>query len=90
MAKKTKVDIVRWIGRDFLLENIDRKTRTKKVELTSDITDTLPILEVRKTFKVKNYNENVQNYIMKNMEIEIEWKTDYDMSFWKQMIDFFK
>lgn len=48
--------------------------------------DTLPIKRIEKSFKVKNYSEEVNNDIIKNMIIEIEWiELDDDKYFVKEL-----
>ena len=50
-----------------------------------------PMTKVEKTFKVANYNKNINNSILRNLEIEIEWvPTDNDKEFWRELNHYFK
>lgn len=53
--------------------------------------DVTPMRKVTKSFKVKNYNKNIKNWILRNLEIEIEWvPSDNDKDFGRKLNHYFK
>jgi len=56
-----------------------------------EIMDTEPMSKVVKTFKVWNYNKGIINWVLRNLEIEIEWlPVENDLNFSKEMNHYFK
>lgn len=56
-----------------------------------EIMDTESMSKVVKTFKVWNYNKDITNWVLKNIEIEIEWlPVENDLNFSKEMNHYFK
>ena len=53
--------------------------------------DKTPLTKVEKTFKVANYNKGIKNWILQNLEIEIEWvPSDSDKDFGRKLNHYFK
>lgn len=52
--------------------------------------DSLPMRKITKTFKVANYNTDIENQILRNMKIEIEWvATDNETDFARNLNHYF-
>lgn len=62
-----------------------------KTRWIGEFMDKAPITKVQKTFRVANYNKNIFNQILRNLEIEIEWvPSDNDKEFGRKLNHYFK
>lgn len=85
MAEKKKKKFS--IKETYSLNDIDAPSWTL---ITHELFDSVPLTKIQKTFKVKNYSDKIDNYILKNLEIEIEWIPFDSDEYWKNLSSVFK